>query len=95
MIYKKDNIYYITNIKSHIIIPTIMTFIFTDYSGNENNMTSKIKYYNSSIPVNFIIKYNNLEHYNNLLIKYMSKGKIINKTIYKTEFSNKLLYELF
>ena len=109
LIYRKDDIFYITNIKLNIITPIILNCTF--HYNNSNNidmsseikynnsinidMTSTIKYYNSSIPFKFFINNNNLQNYNLLTIKYMSKGKIINKNLFINNYYNKLLYELF
>ena len=96
LIYKKDNIFYITNVKLNMIVPIILNFTF--YNNNNNNnidMSSTVKYYNSSIPFKFFINYNNLHNYNILTIKYMSKGKLINKDLIINDYYDKLLYELF
>ena len=96
-IYKKDTFYYITNIKLNIIIPIILNFTF--YNNNNNNykidMTSQIKYYNSSIPLKFFIINNNLNNYNMIRLKYMYKGKILEKELCIYDYYNKLIYELF
>jgi hypothetical protein len=94
LIYKKDNIFYITNIKINIITPIILNCIFRN-NNNNIDMTSEIKYYNSSIPFQFFINNNNLQNYNIVTIKYMSKGKIINKDLLINNYRDKLLYELF
>lgn len=96
LIYKKDNIFYITNIKINIITPIILNCTFRNNNNSNNiDMTSTIKYYNSSIPFKFFINNNNLQNYNLLTIKYMSKGKIINKDLFINDYCDKLLYELF
>jgi len=58
-------------------------------------MTTQIKYYNSSIPFKFFIINNNLNNYNMITIKYMSKGIIINKELCINNYYDKLIYELF
>ena len=94
-IYKKDTFYYITNVKLNMIIPIILNFTFYNNNDKNVNMTSSIKYYNSSIPFKFYIEYNKLDEYYSLNVKYMSKGKIIDKDIFIYDYYNKLLYELF
>ena len=96
IIYKKDNIYYITNSNLYIITPIILNFTFKKSKNDETiDMTSIIKYYNSSIPFKFIIENNKLNKFNILNIKYISKGTITDKKIYIDDCNNKLLYELF
>jgi hypothetical protein len=94
IIYIKDNIYNITNINQNKIIPIILNYEFKN--NNEHiNMTSIIKYYNSSIPLYFFIKNNNLERFNYLYIKYFMKGQIYNKEICISSHISKSIYELF
>ena len=96
IIYKKDNIYYITNSNLYIITPIILNFTFNNSNNDETiDMTSRIKYYNSSIPFKFIIENNKLNKFNILNIKYISKGTTNNKIMYIDDCNNKLLYELF
>ena len=96
IIYKKDNIFYITNANLYIITPIILNFTFNNSNNNETiDMTSIIKYYNSSIPFKFIIENNKLNKFNILNIKYISKGTTNNKKMYIDDCNNKLLYELF
>jgi len=94
IIYKKDSFYYITNLKINIIIPLILNLTFHN-ENNIINMTTQIKYYNSSIPFKFFIINNNLNNYNMITIKYMSKGIIINKELCINNYYDKLIYELF
>jgi len=100
IIYKLDNIYNITNIKQNHILPIITSIIiesndlYTTSDINKNNsynLTSKIKYYNSSIPIYFLLKNNNIKNCNNIKIKYFNKGKIIEKNINDINDINKLL----
>jgi len=94
IIYIKDNIYNITNINQNKIIPIILNFEFNNTTENIN-MTSVIKYYNSSLPLSFFIKNNNLERFNYLYIKYIIKGQIFNKELFISSYTNKSIYELF
>jgi hypothetical protein len=94
IIYKKDTFYYITNLKINMIIPLILNLTFHN-ENNIINMTTQIKYYNSSIPFKFFIINNNLNNYNMITIKYMSKGIIINKELCINNYYDKLIYELF
>ena len=60
------------------------------------NLTNKIKFYNSSIPISFLIKQYNLESYNLIKLKYLKKGTVIEKTIkYDINWSPHYIYNLF
>jgi hypothetical protein len=96
IIYKKDNIFYITNINTPIIVPTILNFTLNKPDNTYLDMTYEIKYYNSFIPIKFFIDYNNLYDYETINLKYISKGKMVNKLIYINLYYNyKLIYDLF
>ncbi len=93
-IYKTENLYLISNCGQNHIMPIILKF---DMIGNNNieSVTSIIKYYNASIPFSFFIKNNKLNMYQNCNIKYMSKGKMIEKTINIYDSLNLPIYQLF
>jgi hypothetical protein len=99
-IYNYDNIYNITGINNYHILPYISNFIFYDVKINnsylnEYNISNTIKYYNSSIPLNFILLNNNIESSKYLIIKFLNKNNFIEKKIYIKDYYNKLFYELF
>jgi hypothetical protein len=96
IIYKKDNIFYITNLNKYRILPLILEFIFYDDNNNSINMTKEIKYYSASIPIKFFIEYNNLYDYTKLNIKYIFKGTTNLKEIDNIyNYYDKRLYEFF
>lgn len=94
IIYKQDEIYcmYYSN-KTHII-PIIMNFSISNFNLVEN-LTHKIKYYNSSIPLKFLLGNNNVENFQFIRLKYISKGKIISKILPIRKYLNKPIYTLF
>lgn len=96
IIYKLDSIYNLTNHSNNHIVPIILDFTFVGSNGaNKENFLGKIKYYNSNIPLIFIIKENNLEEYNLIKLKYLNCGKIIEKLVeIKPNITNPL-YKLF
>ena len=94
-IYFKDNIYFITNILNNRINPIIIDFIFSINNNHQKNMNTAIKFYNSSIPLKFFIIHNELEKYNLLTIRFMSKGQINEKILDIRSNYDKLIYELF
>lgn len=97
IIYRKDNIYYVTNPnKSVKIIPLILKFNFMNNDMEDTiDMRSQIKYYNSYVPFKFFINNNKLNNYDSLNIIYISNKELIEKNICIDEYYNKLLYELF
>lgn len=98
IIYKLDSIYNLTNIQHNHIVPIIFNFLFVNDNGNNeirNDFTSKIKYYNASVPLYFIIKENNLKQYNKIKIKYLNKGKSLEKNINVCDFNYLPIYKLF
>ncbi len=94
VIYKIDDIYYIEPIKQNHILPIIMNLEFINKNQDSCNVTDKIKFYNSSLPISFFIEQHNLESYKSIKLKYLKKGKLIEKII---EINNKncLIYNLF
>ena len=99
VIYQIDNIYYISNCHQNRISPIIMNLEFINENNkhpNICNLTNKIKFYNSSIPISFLIKQYNLESYNLIKLKYLKKGTFIEKTIkYDINWSPHYIYNLF
>jgi hypothetical protein len=98
VIYKLDSIYNMTKVQQNHIIPIILAFLFVkDKDDNENSeeFTSHIKYYNACIPLNFIIDENNLVDYKKIKIKYLNKGKMIDKILDISNFINLPIYKLF
>ena len=97
VIYKYDNIYQITNIQNNHILPIILQLeAFSSYNSLESyDLTDKIKYYNSSLPLYIFTKLNIPQNYDNIKIKYLSKGKLCNKNIKIIEYENDLIYSLF
>lgn len=96
IIYKIDNIYNITNIKENHIIPFITSCIVCS-NDSLMDITKEIRYYNSSIPLCFLIYNCELFSYDTIKITYMNKGnklysEINLNNIDTTKF---LLYKLF
>ena len=94
VIYIIDNIYYIEPIKQNHILPIIMNFEFIKENQDSCNVTDKIKFYNSSLPISFFIKQHNLESYKAIKLKYLKKGKLIDKIV-EINNINCLIYNLF
>jgi hypothetical protein len=98
IIYKLDSIYNITNIRNNHIIPIILNFYFIYEHNNceiKKDFLSNIKYYNGGIPLNFITNENNLQKYRKIKIKYLNKGKILDKLLDINDFSELPIYKLF
>lgn len=98
IIYKLDSIYNLTNIQHTHIIPIILNFIFikdNETSEIEEDFSSMIKYYSGNIPIYFILMENNLEEYKKIKLKYLNKGKLIDKTVDVCNFINLPIYKLF
>jgi hypothetical protein len=96
IIYKVDNIYNITNIKENHIIPFISNC--SVYSNNSViDITKDIRYYNSSIPLCFLIYNCELFKYDTIKITYMNKGNKLYTEINlnNIDTTNFLLYNLF
>lgn len=94
VIYKLDSIYNITNVKETHILPIISKFDFvSDTSGR--NFFPNIKYYNSALPLSFILDTNELNSYQYIKYKYMSKGKFYDKTIDIETYKLLSLHDLF
>ena len=95
IIYKLDSIYNLTNNKHNHISPIIMNFSFLK-DNNVENYTSKIKYYNISIPLEFILlNENSLQGYEKIQIKYLKNGKMNDKTINISDYVKLPIYKLF
>jgi hypothetical protein len=97
VIYKYDNIFYITNAVQHKIIPVILEFK-AYYSSEPTylyDLTSQIKYYNTSIPFNVFVNLNVPKIYDTIKIKYITKGKIKEKHLLINDYKNYLIYNLF
>jgi hypothetical protein len=100
IIYKLDNIYNISNNKHMHIMPILLKFDVCQYDDKNNiinhtNILPDVKYYNGMIPLEFLLKNTHLETYNQLQIKYLHKGKMIDKIINIDNFNHALIYELF
>lgn len=95
IIYKLDSIYNLTNNKHNHISPIIMNFSFLK-DNNVENYTSKIKYYNISIPLEFILlNEDSLQGYEKIQIKYLKNGKMNDKTINISDYVKLPIYKLF
>lgn len=92
IIYKIDDIYYITGNNNTNILPIITNFSIVTHTTT-HDMTQQIKFYNSAIPINFIISQNNINNPQYIKIKYMCKGKFIEKEI--NDFNECKLFNLF
>lgn len=91
IIYRSDNIYTITNIHQNHILPVLLKFNV----DSTFNILNSIKYFNSSIPLYFILyKYGFLNN-NHIDIEYFHNGKIIKKTIIINNHKMLKLYQLF
>lgn len=95
IIYKLDSIYNLTNIQQNHIVPIILQFIFEKDLESDKDFTLIIKYYNSNIPLQFILKENNLEEYNKIKLKYFNKKKIVDKVVDIDNFIKLPIYKLF
>jgi hypothetical protein len=96
IIYKVDNIYNITNIKENHIIPFITNC--SVYSNDSViDITKDIRYYNSSIPLCFLIYNCELFKYDTIKITYMNKGnRLYNEiNLNNIDTTKFLLYNLF
>jgi hypothetical protein len=93
IIYEVDSIYNITGVSNNYIMPIVLDFIAikNDYSLTLSN----IKYYNSSIPLSFILMNNKLLKYDKIKVKYLNKGKIKENVFYINDYYNEPLYKLF
>jgi hypothetical protein len=98
LIYQLDSIFNITCTQDNRILPIILNCSFIKTVNSKeiiHDLSSKIKYYNGNIPIRFIIKENNLEKYKKIKLKYLNKGKLIEKSIDINDFINYSLYKLF
>ena len=96
VIYKIDNTYQITNNYTNHILPVLLEFYVSDNDLiHSYNLAHAIKYYNSAIEL-YVFSYLNIpKEYTMLTIKYLSKGKIYNKTIEINKYKNTFIYKLF
>ena len=97
VIYNSDSIFYITNSKLNKIIPVLLEF--KAYCSSDPSylydLTSQIKYYNTSIPFNVFSTLNIPKIYDLIKIKYLIKGTIKEKHIMINDYKNHLIYNLF
>jgi hypothetical protein len=59
------------------------------------DLSYKIKYYNTSIPFSVFVNQNIPKIYDLIKIKYITKGKIIEKHLLINDNKNYLIYNLF
>lgn len=98
IIYKLDSIYNLTNIQQNHIVPIILNFVFIKENNSseiKQDFSSQIKYYNGNIPFHFVIKENNLEEHEKIKIKYLNKGKMVDKIVDINNFIKLPIYKLF
>jgi hypothetical protein len=96
VIYKLDNTYQITNNYTNHILPVLLQFIaHNDDLSDSYHLTHVIKYYNSAMELYVFSHLNIPKKYNMLTIKYLTKGKIYEKTIEINEMKNLSIYKLF
>lgn len=97
VIYKYDNIYYISNTYQNKIIPVLLEL--KAYCSNEPeylyDLSYQIKYYNTSIPFGVFAKLNIPRIYDVVKLKYITKGCIKEKHLIINEYRNFLIYNLF
>ncbi len=98
IIYVVDGVHLITNIKTNHILPIILKFELSQ--GNDSNIktqdiTSLIKYYNSSLPLKYVLDENKLLNYEKIKIKYINKGSMIEKILEVNNVINLQLFKLF
>jgi hypothetical protein len=93
-IYYMDNLYFSNHLKSSMIYPLIFNI---DMYNNESYISIKdsLKKYNMSIPIWFFLYNEKLDNYTNYKIKYMVKGKIIEKEDVLDNVENKLLKDFY
>jgi hypothetical protein len=79
------------------ITPIILNLILMKDDTKLLDITSEIKYYNTMIPIQFLMNNINfmIENDIDISIKYMHKGKIINKKLSLIEYKNEKIYCLF
>jgi hypothetical protein len=96
VIYKLDNTYQITNNYTNHILPVLLQFIAHNNDLTEiYHLEHAIKYYNSTIELYVFSHLNIPKEYNMITIKYLTKGKIYEKTIEINEMKNLCIYKLF
>lgn len=97
IIYKKENLYYITGVTENKITPIVLEFkaYCTDDSYIDSDLRPYIKFYNSSIPFVVFSELNIPNHYDMIKIMFMFKSRIYEKNIVIDECSHFLIYNLF
>lgn len=100
IIYAVDGVHLISNIKTNHILPIILKFELeqdhlTCSNTKTKDITSLIKYYNSSLPLKYILDDNNLINYEKIKIKYINKGSMIEKVLEVNNVINLQLFKLF
>lgn len=99
LIYSQDGTYQLSGLTQNHILPVIFKFnvgsSFNPNNDNQIDLKPIIKYYNSSLPLDFILNNNKLNNYSYIDITYLHLGSLQNKRIIIK--SNKLtpLYLLF
>lgn len=97
IIYKKENLYYITGVTENKITPIVLEFkaYCTDDSYIDTDLRPYIKYYNSSIPFVVFSELNIPNYYDMIKIMFMFKGRIYEKSIAISECTHFFIYNLF
>jgi hypothetical protein len=100
IIYEIDCIHNITNTtnatKKHHILPIISKFELVNTSSNKSIcIKSKLKNYNSSLPVRYVIQTNKCDEFNQINIKCLKKGKFEEKSHLINEVIDNKLINLF
>lgn len=100
IIYTQDDTYQISGITQNHILPVIFKFVVrSNYDLDLDipvDIKPKIKYYNSSIPLGYVLTNNKLNNYCFIDITYLHVGKLTTKRILINETNNvQPLYNLF
>jgi hypothetical protein len=107
-IYKMDNIYHInSNTSSTHILPIILDINIAN-KHDDNKVPITFLYFNSNIPLSFVLKKNDLHNnfftfkktlfnfnYDRIMISYIISGKINHKVCYINDYFNSPIYKLF
>lgn len=91
-IYKMDNLYFSNHVKGITISPIILNLELFNNEDYKISIKENIQKYNRSIPIWYFLYNENIQYFLNYKIKYISKGKMIEKED-KINF-NKLLKDL-
>jgi len=92
IIYNKDDMFYVTDIKKNNIIPYVERIKI--YSSESiSDLTDQFQLYNNSLPLWAFLKLNNIKNYDYIEITYMQKGNMVIKKIEKN--NNMRIYEMF